>query len=154
MTQRTGLNLMAVAAIVVYGVAQGCSLFIYPHFWTSKTMGSEVPWYFIGQTFITGLCAAAGLLVVGILGLLAQRSLGKAVWGSLMPAILFLSFPLGQGMNVLLHTRRVWTGQGASTDWSSFEQYLTSTSLAAFLSLAVATVLALRFRRHWSEGAG
>ncbi len=153
MTRRTALNLTGGAGIAVYGIAQGAALLIYPHFWTSKTMGHEAPWYFIGQTFIAGLSATVALLVIGVLGLLAQRSLGRAVWGSLMPAILFLSYPVGQGINVLLHTEHLWVGPSASTDWSSFDQYITSTSLAGFLTLAVATALLLGFRRHWSEGA-
>ena len=81
MTRRTALNLTGGAGIAVYGIAQGAALLIYPHFWTSKTMGHEAPWYFIGQTFIAGLSATVALLVIGVLGLLAQRSLGRSRLG-------------------------------------------------------------------------
>jgi hypothetical protein len=117
-------------------------------------MDQEVPWSFMGQTLVSGLCALVALLVTIALGLVARRRLGPAVWGSLAPALLFLSVPVGQGLSVLLFTQGIWTGgSSASTHWRSFTDYLYGTTIAGLLALAIACAVVFRFRRAWNEEA-
>ena len=69
----------------------------------------------MGNAFIDGVAAAVALLLCAILGSVAARKLGAAVWGTLMPVFLFLSTQLGRGVAVLLHSRRIWAGPDAAT---------------------------------------
>ena len=119
---------------------------ISPFFWTSHTISSEVPWYFMGNAFIEGVAAAVALLLCAILGTVAARNLGTAVWGVLMPVFLFLSTPIGRGVAVLLHSRRIWAGPDAArSDWLTFTNYSAGTNLATSIALACAAAVVLGF---------
>lgn len=148
-------SLVAFMGVLVYGVSMYAGHVAYASFWTSRSTISGVPWYFIGRVFIAAIFAAAGLLLTLGVGLLTQASLGKDAWASLAPALLFLSPPVGQGVNVLLHTDRIWDRSTASTEWETFDQYLSSNSLAAFVTLAIATtlILTLRWQRRRAESS-
>jgi hypothetical protein len=47
---------------------------------------------------------------------------------------------VGQGVNVLLHTNRIWSEPEASTRWKTFDEYLRSDSLSGFVTLAMTAV--------------
>ena len=100
----------------------------------------------MGNAFIDGVAAAVALLLCAILGSVAARKLNAAVWGTLMPAFLFLPTQLGRGVAVLLHSRRIWAGPDAATsDWLTFTDYASGTNLATVIALACATAAALSF---------
>ncbi len=62
--------------------------------------------------------------------------------------------PLCQGVNVLLHTRRMWAGPSAtSSQWNPFDEYLYSDTLVGFLALAIMTGAILALRRSSDQGA-
>ena len=141
-----GYLVVGFAGVAIYASAAFASVIVSPFFWTSHTIGAEVPWYFMGNAFIDGVAAAVALLLCAILGSVAARKLGAAVWGTLMPAFLFLSTQLGRGFAVLLHSRRIWAGPDAATsDWLTFTDYASGTNLATFIALACATAAALSF---------
>ncbi len=151
-TRAGQLNLLVAAGLLIYAVALGSPLLLQRYFWTNEAMGQQVPWYFMGRTLIAGACAALGLLLTLALGVVAGRRLGPAVWGSLVPALLFLSVPVGQGLSVLLYTERIWAGAAsAASRWRTFDEYLYGTTLAGLLTLAVACAVLFRFRSAWSD---
>lgn len=153
MTTRRPLSLLGMGGVLIFGVAVSASLVLSPYFWTDETFGQDVPWYFMGRDFVRGVCATVGLLVTIILGLIASRTYGRAVWRSLFPAFIFLSLYVGQGLSVFLFTNRIWEGAAsASSQWRSFEDYIFGSSVAAVLTLAVISVVGLRFRRFLNEG--
>jgi hypothetical protein len=137
MTKRVYYILVAVAGVALYVAAMAAAFAVYPHFWTNARMSNEIPWYFIGRTFVTGACALLALVVTIVLGALASARWGRDAWAALMPAILFLAIPVGQGVNVLLHTRSIWSEASASSDWKHFDEYLRSNSWAAYITLAI-----------------
>jgi len=114
-------SVVALTGVLVYGAAMYAGDVAYDSFWTSRSTISGVPWYFIGRVFITAIFAAAGLLLALGVGLLTHVRLGKDVWVGLAPALLFLSPPVGQGVNVLLHTDHIWDRSAASTEWQTFD---------------------------------
>jgi len=141
-----GYLVVGFAGVAIYASAAFASVVVSPFFWTSRTIGAEVPWYFMGNAFIDGVAAAVALLLCAILGSVAARKLGAAVWGTLMPAFLFLSTQRGRGVAVLLHSRRIWAGPDAATsDWLTFTDYASGTNRATFIALACATAAALSF---------
>jgi hypothetical protein len=152
MAQRWGSSVGA-GGIALYAGALVAGFILYPHFWTSSRMGDAVPWYFIGRGFIDGACALAALVLVLILGAVASSRWGRTVWGSLIPAAIFLSWPIGQGMNVLLHTSRIWSQGQATTQWTNFNEYMWSNGIAAVVSLTVVSILIARGRHLWKSGA-
>jgi len=85
-----GYLFVALAGVGLYALAAFAPLFVLPDFWTRSTIGSEIPWYFIGQAFIEGVAAAVAFLLCAILGAVAARRYGAAAWGALMPAFLDL----------------------------------------------------------------
>jgi hypothetical protein len=151
------LNLVGLAAVLLYGLALYAAHHSYPHFWTSRAMSAEEPWYFVGQVFVEALFTAAALLLIITLGLLTQGKLGKEVWSRLLPTFFFLLPSVGQGVNVLLHTERIWDESTASTQWKTFEQYLASNSIAGFLTLLVVSALFLsqlrRLKSFYSDAS-
>lgn len=139
-----GYLIVAFTGIGLYALAAFAPLILHPNFWTTGTLGSEIPWYFMGQTFIEGVSAAVALVLCAVLGVVAARKLGPAAWGALMPAFLFLSTQLGRGVAVLLHSRRIWAGpEVAETDWLTFADYASGTSRAQVISLAIALAVLL-----------
>ena len=141
-----GYWIVIFAGVGIYMAAAFAPIVISPFFWTSHTISSEVPWYFMGIAFIEGVAAAVALLLCTILGTVAARNLGTAVWGVLMPVFLFLSTPIGRGVAVLLHSRRIWAGPDAATsDWLTFTDYLAGTNRATSIALAVAMAMVLGF---------
>ncbi len=148
-------NLVGAGGIGIFGVATVAGLVLYPHFWTSRAMGDEVPWYFIGESLVSGLCAAGGAIVIVGLGILARRRYGPDVWSTLAPPLLFLSYPVGQGVNVLLHTQRIWAGPAAArSDWATSDEYLYSNTVATCLTLGFAIGLFIFYMwRRRSERA-
>jgi len=141
-----GYWIVTFAGVGIYMAAAFAPIVISPFFWTSHTIGSEVPWYFMGNAFIEGVAAAVALLLCAILGTVAARNLGTAVWGVLMPVFLFLSTPIGRGVAVLLHSRRIWAGPDAATsDWLTFTDYSAGTHLATSIAMAVAMAMVLGF---------
>jgi hypothetical protein len=142
-----GYLFVALAGVGLYAIAAFAPLFVLPDFWTRSTIGSEIPWYFIGQAFIEGVAAAVAFLLCAILGAVAARRYGAAAWGALMPAFLFLSTQLGRGIAVLLHTRRIWAGpDAAESDWLTFADFATGTTRGQFLALAIATAVVFGFQ--------
>ena len=124
MSRRGALTTVAGVGVLLYGLAAFAPLALYRHFWTSHTMGDEVPWYFMGQALVDGACAAVALALTIVLGARTRQRLGRAVWGSLIPAFLFLSVPIGRGVAVLVRTRNIWEGPpSASSAWRTFDQY-------------------------------
>ena len=148
MTERVGLNLVASGAFLIYALSAYASFAVYGYFWTSTRLGEALPWYFIGQTFVKGLSAALTLLLLLLLGLLMHRRFGRVVWARLAPFFYVLSVPLGQGVNVLLHTRRIWS-TSAETDWVNADEYLRSDAAAGFAALVVALVLIVGLWARW-----
>ncbi len=141
-----GYWIVIFAGVGIYMAAGFAPIVISPFFWTSHTISSEVPWYFMGNAFIDGVAAAVALLLCAILGTVASRNLGTAVWGVLMPVFLFLSTPIGRGVAVLLHSRRIWAGPDAATsDWLTFTDYSAGTNRATSIAMAVATAMVLGF---------
>ncbi len=145
------LNLVSIAGILVFGLALVVAHLTYPYFWTSRAMARDEPWYFIGRTFVGAACAAAGLLVTVVLGLATQARLGREVWIRLMTPFLFLSYPVGQGVNVILHTDRIWEESAASTPWKTFDEYQRSDATAMFATLAITA--AVMFYLVWPIGS-
>ena len=142
MTTPRGYLLVAAAGIGLYALAVFAALSVYPAFWTSRTMGSDVPWYFMGQAFINGVAAAVALLLCAILGMIAARTVGPAAWHALMPAFLFLCPEFGGGVAVLLHSRRIWAGpDAAESDWLTFADYASGTSRGQFIALAIGAAI-------------
>jgi hypothetical protein len=94
------------------------------------------------------------LLLVGLIAMASRKKLGDRVWEAVMPATLFLLCPIAQGVNVLLHTRYVWSSVKASTDWQTWEEYFRSNTVAAFTGIAIAGVavaLGLPRLRRWTS---
>jgi hypothetical protein len=154
MTGRGWNTSVGATGIAIYAGALEAGFLVYPHFWTSTRMGDAVPWYFIGHTFIDGICAFVGLVVVLVLGALSSRRWGAAIWGSLFPAGIFLSSPVGQGINVLLHTNSIWSQTRATSRWASFDEYLWSSNIACVASLVIVFIVIARVRYLWRSGAG
>jgi len=153
MTARGWGHSVGAAGIALYAGALAAGSLLYPLFWTSTRMGDTVPWYFIGRTFIDGMCALVGLVLVLTLGALSSRRWGAPIWGNLVPASIFLSWPVGQGMNVLLHTSHIWSRARATSQWASFDEYLWSDSIAAVISLVIVSIVIARLRHLWRSGA-
>ena len=146
MTTPRGYLIVAFAGVGLYAMAAFAPIVISPFLWTSHTIGSEVPWYFMGNAFIEGVAAAVALLLCAILGTVAARKLGPEVWGTLIPAFFFLSTQLGRGVAVLLHSRRIWAGPpSAESDWLTFTDYASGTSNAQGIALACAAAVVLGF---------
>ena len=153
MTGRGWSTSVGSVGIALYAASLGAGLLVYPHFWTSTRMGDEVPWYFIGRAFIDGICAFVGLILLLMLGAVSSRRWGATTWGSLVPAGLFLSWPVGQGINVLLHTNSIWSQARATSRWARFDEYLWSNSIAAVVSLVIVFTVIVRMRHLWRSGA-
>jgi hypothetical protein len=150
-TDQRRVTLIGWSAVGIYAFFIAVSQAVYPYFWTSSRMGDAVLWYFIGQTFVTGICFAIALLLVGVIAMASRKQLGERVWEAVMPATLFLLYPIAQGVNVLLHTRYVWSPVKASTDWQTWEEYFRSNTIAAFTGIAItgaAVVVGLRYLRQ------
>ena len=141
MHRSTYLNLAGFAPVLLYGFALYGASHSYPHFWTSRAMGADEPWYFIGQVFVDALFTTTALLLTISFGLLAHCKLGKEVWSRLIPMLFFLMPSAGQGVNVLLHTEGIWEEETASTQWKTFDDYLASNSMAGFVTLAATAAL-------------
>ena len=158
MTARAAETVVGAAGLALYAAAVFLPIFFYPHFWTSRAMGDEVPWYFMGCAFIDGVAASLALLLCTVLGVTASRRFGRAVWNSLIPAFVFLSAPIGDGLAVLLHSRRIWEGPASATShWRTFDEYLHGIGVASFAALAVAFVAVLGFLwlgRRWAAEQG
>jgi hypothetical protein len=153
-SDRRASTAVGVAGVLLYAVAAFAPLVLYRHFWTYHAMNQEVPWYFMGQALVDGACAAVALALCLILGAVAGRQLGRAVWSSLIPAFLFLSVPIGRGVAILLWTRRIWEGpSAASSAWKTFDQYLYGTNIVGFVSLGIAFVIVFHFIRRRREEA-
>ena len=134
--------MLSAAGIGLYALAAFAPLAIHPYLWTSRAMGSDVPWYFMGQDLVGGIAALLALLLGALLAAVACRRHGPAVWGASMPAFLFLASPIGRGVAVLLHSRRIWAGPPeAESDWGSFAEYLAATGRAQFIALGVAAAV-------------
>jgi hypothetical protein len=131
------LDLIGWGSILLLGLTLFAGQLAYPHFWTSDAVAGSPPWYFIGRTFVSAVVAAPALLLTIATGIVAQRKLGREVWGRLALAILFLSYAVAQGVNVLAHTSRIWSETGASTRWKTFDELLASDTLVGFAALAV-----------------
>jgi hypothetical protein len=154
MTARSRLGLVGASGLGLYGCAVAAALVLHSQFWTSRAMGESVPWYFIGQSLVGGACAAVAFALTVVLGVLSRSTCGPAVWSSLAPAVLFLSYPIGQGVNVLLHTRRIWAGlSAASSQWKTFDEYLYSNTSAGLLTVALVAGMMFVRRHSSSEGA-
>lgn len=149
MRPATRLQVLTWSAIAIYAASGAASVAFYGRFWTSGRMGDAVPWYFIGRSFLGGVSAAVAMVLIGALAVIVGRGLGKSVWGALMPAVLFLSLPLAQGVNVLLHTRRVWSPTTAVSGWHTADAFLRSDGIAMFVGLAVAATIAFALWRPW-----
>jgi len=148
MNQSRELNLIGVAGVLVYALALGAAAFTYPNFWTSQAMGDDIPWYFIGQDFVRGIFGCIGIAITVVLGLIMQARLGVDVWGRLVPALLFLSMPVGDIVNVILHTHSIWDPGTASSEWKTFAQYSSSQILTMVVTLATVTLLLFMLRRR------
>lgn len=141
MTTHRDHLIVTIAALGIYGVAAFAPLAVQGYFWTSSAMGSDVPWYFMGQDLLGGAAAALGLFLVAVLAAWALRNHGPAVLGALPPVLLFLSTAIGRGVAVLLHTRHIWKGPpAAESDWQSFAEYSSATNVAQYVALGTATV--------------
>jgi hypothetical protein len=139
---RTGL--VVTAGLLLYGVAAFAPIPLHSHFWTSRTLDQDLPWYFMGRAFLEGVCAAVALPLLVLLGLLARRHLGRDAWTALFPPLVFLAIPFGRGLAVLLGTRHIWAGpSSASTTIRTFDQYLYWTSFGSAASGGLVSVVFL-----------
>lgn len=142
MKMPNGATSLMVAGVAVYAIAAFVPLAIHPYLWTGRTMESDVPWHFMGHDFVAGVSAAVGLLLCILFGAVAARRGGPAMWGCLTPAFLFLSAPIGRGVAVLLHSRRIWAGlPAAESDWRTFAEYAQATVRAQFIALFIAAAV-------------
>jgi hypothetical protein len=148
MRARWPFLVVGAAGVLLYASAIAVSNVLYPHFWTSSTIYQEVPWYYMGEDFIDGLCAAVALALCAILGALASRKWGPTILGSLIPTSFFLTSSIGEGVAVLLNSRRIWAGPAAaSSDWKTFDEYLHGTSVFGYLALGVSFAIVFGFRK-------
>ena len=144
--------LLSAAGVGLYALAAAAPLGLYSYFWTDHVSQGDVPWRQIGQSFVSGACASIALVAVVCLGLANRRAGRRAVWSSLAPGLLFLSMPAGQGVNVLLHTKRIWAGlPAAASEWSTFEAYLRSNTVSGLVALGAAFI-ALLFVQGGARG--
>lgn len=143
--------LVGIAGVALYGAAAFGPLAVSGRFWTARTLGEEVPWYYMGQAFVSGVWATGGLVLCGALGSVASRRFGGEIWNSLIPAFLFLSMPFGRGVGVLLHTSRIWEGPSRATSaWRTFDEYLFGVEVSGHVALAVVcgVIVLSRWRAH------
>lgn len=55
MKMTRGYWIVTFAGVGIYMAAAFAPIVISPYFWTSHTISSEVPWYFMGNAFISRL---------------------------------------------------------------------------------------------------
>jgi len=146
---QTRLRVLTWSAIAIYAASSAASIALYSQFWTSERMGDNVPWYYIGRSFFGGVWAVAAMLLVGMLAFAIGRDLGRSVWGAVMPALLFLSPPLAQGINVLLHTQRIWSPTTAVSQWHTFDDFLRSDAIAMFVGIVLAAAILAPLWKPW-----
>jgi hypothetical protein len=103
--------------------------------------GGSPPWYFIGQDAVDAAWSSAAAVLMLAFAFASVRRLGPGVWACLGVALIGFVGKVGAGANILLHTRQLWDASYASSDWTSFDAYLSSRETSFSVSLCIGVVL-------------
>lgn len=142
----------ALTWLVFYIAATIWAMYAFQGSWFSEAgPRSEPPWYFIGQDFFGAIGSAAVAIVTLSFTFFGLRRLGPMAWGLLAVCSLSLAGDIGDGVNIVLHTRQIWQESLARSQWPDFDSYNASRWTSCFVSLTIGVVIAaaclLRYKR-------
>jgi hypothetical protein len=149
--------------VITYGLAGKigydlCLRFVYPF----EHPAVEPPWYFIRQDYVQGLVMAILGLLCLVLGLLLMLAKRHPVWSGMLAwqSVLSFGIPAWQAFVVALRCDNVLDRATATTEWQTFDAYLTEPLrahgfvLGSLLSLVIlgASMFFERQRRLEAQG--
>lgn len=138
-----GLAIPYAVGFLLYSLSLRGALGTFPQTWFFAVgPGAEPPWYFIGNAWVHALWAAPCALAMAVFSLVAARWIGPMVWVALGLMLISFADPIGQGVNVALHTHDIGERARAGTDWPTFQVYMQSQQTASQVSMVVAMIVA------------
>ena len=143
-TTTLGVVIPTLVGLLLYSLSLKGALRTFPGTWFYAIgPDPDPPWYFIGDAWVHALWAAPCALAMVVFSLVAVRWFGQIVWAALGVTLISFADPVGQGVNIALHTRDLGERARAGTDWQTFEAWMQSQQTASQASMAIAMIVAV-----------
>jgi hypothetical protein len=109
----------------------------FPRTWFHASgTAAHPPWYYIGQDFVAAVWFTAAAVLMLAFAVASSVRLGPNAWTALAVALTDFASKIGLGVNVLLHTSRLWEASNAVSRWPTLQAYQESRQLALTFSLS------------------